>query len=226
MNGFRISMLAGAAALALAAGSVASAQGMSADGFYLKGFGGASFAQDEDFDVSLPREFEDAGVGLTEDVSYDTGYLLGAAIGYDITPSIAGELEYTYRSANAALGAEISGPDGTEKLDPEDGDVTTSALMLNGIYNFPGMGAMAAVQPYVGIGIGGAQVDFDGDSTDFEFAYQAMAGVTYAVNPNVDLFAEARWFSTDGGEFFSEDGFSAEAGFDSIDLLVGAAYNF
>ena len=59
MNGFRISMLAGAAALALAAGSVASAQGMSADGFYLKGFGGASFGQDEDFDVSLPREFED-----------------------------------------------------------------------------------------------------------------------------------------------------------------------
>ncbi len=124
------------------------------------------------------------------------------------------------------MGGEISGPGGRETLDREDGDVTTNAVMLNGIYNFPGMGAMAAVQPYVGIGIGGAQVDFDGDSTDFEFAYQAMAGVSYAVNPNVDLFAEARWFSTDGGEFFNEDGISGEAGFNSIDLLVGAAYNF
>ena len=176
--------------------------------------------------LSLPGEFDDMGVSFTEDVSYDTGYLLGAAIGYDITPSIAWELEYTYRSASASFGAEISGPEGTQSLGSEDGDVTTSAVMLNGIYNFPGMGAMAAVQPYVGIGLGGAQVDFDGDSTDFEFAYQAMAGVSYAVNPNVDLFAEARWFSTDGGEFFNEDGFSADAGLDSIDLLVGAAYNF
>ena len=118
MNGFRISMLAGAAALALAAGSVASAQGMSADGFYLKGFGGASFAQDEDVDHLASAGVRGLRVSASsEDLSYDTGYLLGAAIGYDITPSIAWELEYTYRSANASLGGEISGPGGRETLD-------------------------------------------------------------------------------------------------------------
>ena len=104
--------------------------------------------------------------------------------------------------------------------------MTSNAVMVNGIYNFPGMGAMAAVQPYVGIGIGGAQVDFDGDSTDFEFAYQTMAGVSYAVNPNVESLRRGPVVLDGWRRILQRGRHPGEAGFDTIDLLVGAAYNF
>ena len=99
--------------------------------------------------------------------------------------------------------------------------------MVNALYRFDPMGATGAVQPYLGAGLGGVKVDFDdGDKTGTEFAYQVMAGVSYAVNPNWSIYGEARWFSTNGGEIYSDDDVKFSAGFDTVEFLMGASYGF
>ena len=50
-------------------------------------------------------------------IDYDTGYLLGAAVGYDYSQNFACELEYAYRNAGTS--------------GDTDGDVTTNSFMLN-----------------------------------------------------------------------------------------------
>ena len=116
---YRGTILAGAAAAAatLAAGS-ASAQGLGSP-FYLKGFGGFTLPQNEDFDVDI----QSTGASLPSGFNYDTGYMVTAAAGYAWSPNVAVELEYAYRSANADL----------ENLDVR-GSVASNAFMANAIY--------------------------------------------------------------------------------------------
>jgi opacity protein-like surface antigen len=214
---FRNAFLATAAALALGAGA-ASAQGFGGGGFYLKGFGGATFADDETFGTSgAAADFAD----LRASVDYDTGYVLGAAVGYDVTPNIGVELEYAYREADGTLEVRAFGD-----RDREGGTVKVNAVMVNGIYSFDPMGAQSLLTPYVGAGLGGARVDFDGDETDTEFAWQVMAGVDYAMTPQWSLYGEVRYFSVDDGRFVNDDDLRVSGGYDSVDLLFGAAYRF
>jgi opacity protein-like surface antigen len=102
--------------------------------------------------------------------------------------------------------------------------------MFNAIYTFDDVGGNAAFQPYVGAGIGGADLEtsmYDGTwSADTVFAYQFIGGVGYQVAPQWTLFGEARYFGTQGSEFDGPDGFNFDAGFDTIDLLVGAKLSF
>jgi opacity protein-like surface antigen len=223
MTGLRRLLLAASAAVTLAAAGTAA----SAHNFYIKGFGGASWPQGEsiDFSGNAVRALRSLGGSVNGDFDYDTGYLLGVAVGYAVTPNIAAELEYAYRSADVTVNLTLSDGVDRERF-RDEGDVTSNAVMVNGLYRFDPMGAMGAVQPYLGAGIGGVQVDFDGDTTNTVFAYQVMGGVSYAVNPSWNVYGELRWFATDGGEFSNDDGISASAGFESIDLLIGAAYNF
>jgi opacity protein-like surface antigen len=211
---------------------VASAQGFSTDGFYLKGFGGASFAQDEDLDAESDFDEWVGEDGIPfradpeADASYDTGYLLGAAVGYRITPSVAAELEYAYRRAEGEFGLGLAVDGGDDiAFDPQNGDVTVNALMANAVYSFDPFGAGMAWRPYVGAGLGSAWLDFDGDSADAAFAYQVTGGLSYQVDPSWSLFGEARWFSTDGGEFV-DSLFRVSGGYESFDLLLGASFGF
>jgi opacity protein-like surface antigen len=214
----RNAFFATAAALALGAGA-ASAQGFSGEGFYLKGFGGATFADDETLDLS--GGFADF-FGIRASLDYDTGYLLGAALGYSVLPNMDVEVEYTYRDVDGTLSVR------DDFFPTEKFDETTkvNAVMLNAFYRFDPMGAQGQFRPYLGGGLGGARVDFDGDETDTELAWQVMAGVDFAVTPQWSLYGEARYFATQSGAFVRESDFFVEGGYDSIDLLVGAAYRF
>jgi opacity protein-like surface antigen len=215
---FRDTLFATAAVMALGAGA-ASAQGMNAEGFYLKGFGGATFADNETFDLSggLVDFF-----GIRASINYDTGYLLGAALGYSVLPNLDVEVEYTYREADGTLSVR------DDFFPTERFDETTkvNAVMLNALYRFDPVGAQGFLRPYLGGGLGGARVDFDGDETDTELAWQVMAGVDYALTPQWSLYGEARYFSTQSGVVLRDSDLFVEGGYDSIDLLFGAAYRF
>jgi opacity protein-like surface antigen len=214
----RNAFLATAAALALGAGG-ASAQAFNTENLYLKGFGGATFADDE----SLELSGADASFfALRETISYDTGYLLGAALGYSMMPNLEVEVEYTYREADGTSTFRGNSFDTVRT----DGTTKVNAVMFNAFYRFDPIGAQGMLRPYLGGGLGGARVDFDGKETDTELAWQAMAGVDYAVTPQWSLYGEARYFSVASGPFFKSDFLFAEGGYDSIDLLVGAAYRF
>jgi opacity protein-like surface antigen len=209
--------LAGAALAGLLAGPAA-AQGMAlGQAWYIKGFGGATFPQDDDFEVNDRLGGDPFDSGL----EFDTGYVLGFAAGLGVTPNVAVELEYAYRNADADL---TGGPSATTE---------SNAFMVNALYKFTPLGATGQWTPYVGGGLGAADLaiedlsfDIGGDlDSDYNFAYQAIGGIGFAVNPNLSLFGEVRFFGINDQDL-ENDVYSFKTTYHTIDLLFGATYSF
>jgi opacity protein-like surface antigen len=217
----KIRLLAAAAAVTMATAGTASAQGLlGGGGFYVKGFGGATWPQNDDFDLDSRTGGGSTGSGL----DFDTGYVLGIAGGMNVTPNIAVELEYAYRNADGTLTDTPAGDVG--------GTTESNAWMVNGIYKFQGMGPNAAFAPYAGIGLGAADLnvesgdDLGGDfDSDYNFAYQVITGVAYNVNPNFAIVGEARFFGIND-QTLENDDFSFKSTYQTFDFLVGATYSF
>ena len=212
-------MAAAVAFAALAGGmGTGSAQAFSLEEVYVKGFGGATWPSD--FDTTLT---EDGTQIALPSFDHDTGYTMGVAVGAAVTPNISMEIEYAYRNADFTVTDRDEG-------DRADGDTSANAFMFNALYMFDGMGASGAVRPYLGGGIGGTNVEVSAGGQDFDtetvFAYQLIGGVSYELNPNVDLFAEGRWFETKSGEFDGPEQESFDGKFETFDLLVGMRYAF
>ncbi|MTH61732.1 outer membrane protein [Paracoccus litorisediminis] len=209
-----------AVAIATLAGGeeMASGQAFSLGELYVKSFGGATWPSS--FDSALT---EDGTQIALPSFDHDTGYTLGVAVGAAVTPNISMEIEYAYRNADFTVTDRDEG-------DRTDGDTSANAFMFNALYMFDGMGASGAMRPYLGGGIGGANVEMSAGGQDFDsetlFAYQLIGGVSYELNPNVSLYAEGRWFETESGKFDGPDEESFDGKFETFDLLVGMSYAF
>lgn len=214
--GYRQACAAAVALSAVLGAGAASAQGLAASSFYLKGFGGWTFPDDDTF------QFNERGTGVSASsgLNYDTGYTLGVAGGFDLTPNVALELEYAYRNADATL-----------KGTGDKGSTESNAWMVNALYNFTGIGMNGAWRPYVGGGIGVADLNVEdlnlaGDfDSDYNFAYQLIGGIAYDVNPNWSLSGEVRYFGVNDQDLSNND-FSFKTPYQTIDLLFGATYHF
>lgn len=210
-----------AAGFLAVSGAGASAQGMFALGdldWYAKGFGGATFQQDTDADL-----YFDGSRVARGNMDFDTGFTVGAAIGAEVAPNFAMELEYAYRRSDV----------NRFRLDGENLDGGTSradAFMLNALYSFDGLGATGQWRPYVGGGVGAANVRIgpSGESVERSWilAYQLMGGVAYDITPQWSLNGEVRWFATEGGRYNTGGGTNIKADWETIDLLVGATFRF
>jgi opacity protein-like surface antigen len=218
--------------VAVSIGGAVGAQGLEPSRVYLKGFGGAEFP--EGFDGS---ELARTGHG-PEDVSfrfdYDTGSVIGAAIGYFTSPRVVVELEYAYRRAHATvtgLTTEIGDEPVSDEFSFHE-RVAVQSGMVNAFYRFEGVGPQGKATPYLGAGVGVARLDVRGTGRpDPAFAWQAIGGAAYAVNDHWSLVGEVRWFSAEGGTFIdSVEGADlvqpVERGFDAFDVIVGASYRF
>ena len=187
--------------------------------WYIKGFGGATFPQDDDFELDERTGPLSVDTGL----EYDTGYILGFAAGVDVTPNVAVELEYAYRNADA----EFRNSDGVSAK------TESNAFMVNALYNFTPLGATGQWQPYVGGGLGAADLNIEdlpsnagGDlDSDYNFAFQVIGGVGYAINPNLSLIGELRFFGINDQDIES-DILSLKTTYHTMDLLFGATYSF
>jgi opacity protein-like surface antigen len=211
IKGFAV---ASSAALAVMTAGSAEAQMFGGGNFYAKGFAGFTFAEGQD-----TRAFDGDGnsLGFSLDYEHDSGYTVGGAFGYDLMPQVGLELEYAYRAAD--LDSDLSG------------ETNSNAVMLNAIYNFTPLGATGAWTPYVGGGLGWANVDVSTDdfgnfTRNDAFAYQLIGGVSYAVSPQVSVLGEVRWFATDNGKVDGDDDVHFDADFQTIDLLLGLTYRF
>ena len=216
------------AAAALAIGLVVSAGGAAAQGlfggggFYLKGFGGATWPQSDNASLDIkdgPTLIPDSGL------DFDTGYVLGIAGGYYIRPNVSAELEYTYRNADAELKGTNTDSHTTE----------SNAWMANAIYWFDpvAVGASSQLRPYAGGGLGAADFNFEavdgvegGDfDGDYEFAYQLIGGVAYDVNEKFSITTEVRYFGISEQDL-ENDLVDFKNQYQTWDLLVGAVYRF
>ncbi|MCK5746995.1 MAG: OmpA family protein, partial [Oricola sp.] len=168
---------------------------------------GLSYMQD---DRDINNESGSGPFVFDTGVDYDPGIGVYAAIGYDYQGPLRGEIEFSYR-ANDIVDIDMDGP-GFSGI-PEgsiSGDTTSLAIMFNALYDFESFGA---VTPYIGAGIGVANIDhdisgsvspglptdplsFDYASSEWGLAYQAIAGLGFALAEGLDLDISYRYFST------------------------------
>lgn len=205
--------------VAIIAGSgAANAQAFSLSDMYIKGFGGATWPGSDD--ESLRTNGNKVG---RVDLDYDTGYTLGLAAGWQATPNVGLEFEYAYRNVDYSGEVRLDGIDGKGK---GDGTAKSNSMMVNAIYSFNAMGADALVTPYLGVGAGAVQLDYEGDKSTWGFGYQAIAGVSYQVAPAWSLYGEGRWFATTDQKIWPAKDLASDVSFGTFDLLVGAKYDF
>lgn len=192
-------------ATALLATGAASAS-TAVDGWYSSVFGGYTH-------LSSNVNARHFGV-LRSDVDYHNGYNIGGSIGFQSNP-IRYEFQYTYLNADA----ERFRVNHIRQLGV-DGSTTANILMANLYYDFPEI--LAAISPFLGVGIGYAFMQTDLNSTgplaitffkvdENSFAYQGTAGLTYNFAENFAINAAYRYTATTSSGNFGKS-FQAQMG--------------
>lgn len=161
------------------------------DGWYTSAFGGYTH---------LSSNIKTRYYGyLLSDVNYRYGYNVGGSLGYQSTP-IRYEFQYTYLYADT----NRYSVNYREQL-RIDGGTKANILLANLYYDFPEM--LAAVSPFLGVGIGYAFMHATLNSTSRfgrphfntdqnSFAYQGTAGLTYNFAENFAINAAYRYTAT------------------------------
>ena len=134
-------------------------------------------------------------------VQFNAGYNVGARGGYQLT-AWRFEEEYTYRRNIVAAYGVVG--DSTNRV---SGNRHSHSIMTNVLYDFA---AGWPVTPHIGVGIGAMDV-FDGlkipsrrlvfNDNSWQFAYQAIAGLRYDINPALALDLDYRYLATTESTF-------------------------
>ncbi len=181
------------------------------EGIYIKGNVGIGMAMDSDID-NMP---DNAG---TAKMTFDNGFIGTFAAGYDFAGPMRVEAEYGWQK-NDLDTLSYSNRIGNFG----QGDLKTQSVMVNGYYDID---TGSAWTPFIGAGLGWAKIDLStpalpfGDNDDV-FAYQFMGGVAYAINDQLSLDAQYRFFGTQDATIQGAD-FSMN----SNDIMVGVRYTF
>ena len=200
----------------LGVSSAAMAQGY--NGWYLGARGGVTWLEDSSTTVG----------GVANNIDYDRGYNIGGSVGYQFGGPFRLEAEVVYRK-NDVDSYTLGGT----RLTGAAGDGSSLALMVNGFYDF---NTGTAFTPYVGLGIGYARISADGitatglgatnSDDDNKFAYQAIAGLAYALTPEVSLTADYRYFATQDPKFRLSNGTTIEGEYKTHNVMVGLMLRF
>jgi outer membrane protein OmpA-like peptidoglycan-associated protein len=210
----RLTLAAAAAAAVVGLSGAAMAQGYT--GWYLGARGGATWLDDVSSSIS----------GTATNVDFDTGYNIGAHVGYDFGAfRLEGEVVYRNNDIDtmSAGGARLSGVSGS---------ANSLAVMLNAYYDIE-LGW--PVVPYVGAGIGWAQINskaratglgFTIDDDDSKLAYQLIAGASWWLNPSLALTLDYRYFATDDPSFSTSTGSSFSSEYKTHNVALGLTFRF
>ncbi len=168
----------------------ASAQPLENKGPYL----GLAVAQSSFYDI-------DAGDGT--EIDFDSGSAFRGRIGYSLG-SWRAEAEFAYQFVEA------------EDVDNDEFDVDIIRGTLSVFYDFAPLSLANAPQPYIGGGIGVANIAVDGqDNSDFDddkngFTFHGELGLIYDLNDSFALMPQYRfeWFDTNEVADVQDDLFS------------------
>ena len=153
-----------------------------ATGWYGSVNAGVGIVPDSDIDETA------AGLGtISAELSYDTGYTVGGAVGY-MMEKFRGEGEISYQANDMD---SISIPSlGSISV---NGDVSALTFLVNGYLDFATGGPLT---PYITAGLGYSKVeaDMEGESEDDNlFTYQLGVGVGYAMSETLTLDLRYRY---------------------------------
>jgi len=146
-----------------------------AETWYAGGFGGLNYTHDGAVN----------GSGIS--ASYDLGFAAGGYAGFYVKENIRleGELSYRANDLDTRGGVAIAG------------EAEALALMLNAFFDFK---LESIVEPYLGAGIGIADVDYRIGGLQYDdtvLAIQMVAGAGIEIAPATQLTVDYRLFMTD-----------------------------
>jgi opacity protein-like surface antigen len=183
---------------------------------YLSLRGGGDFLQSTSFDYvngALP----------SRNVSFNPGWAVVGAVGWQATPWFRTELEVGERSNSVSNITPGTAPSGT---------ASAATLMANAYVDIPNR---TMVTPFVGAGFGkawlshGLTVDggtlTDGSQTTWPWAYQFMGGARTTIAPQWDLSFEYRYLATQRALFQDTQGLFYNANYNSHAVLLGITWS-
>ena len=178
---------------------------------------------------------------LDDDRSFSNGWGASGFVGFIVDDALRAEIEGGYRintidSAKIIRNVNDNTTEGSTFA--ADGQVDMGLAMLNMYYDIhiddlP-------VLPWVGVGIGGAYVnyqinyDYDGvggfdpvsaKDSDWQFAYQLMAGVTIPVAETMSMSVSYRYFATEDLAFVDSIGSEFQTQLSNQSIDVGLQYH-
>lgn len=173
---------------------------------------GAVFVEDADF-----TDIE----GDSGEITTDTGFGLTVAVGGTFAGDRArAELELGYRANDLD---EVKYDDPIFGSFDIGGDVTTFSGMANVYFHL--LPTTAAISPFIGAGVGLANVegDIDGLESDDDtvFAYQLAAGTSFAATERLSIDLQYRYFATEDPEFDI-----LESEYTTHNVMAGLRYSF
>ncbi|MDP2372365.1 OmpA family protein [Reyranella sp.] len=165
------------------------------EGFYIAGGGGAVWA-----------------LSSNPGVTTYTGWLAGGKLGYDfLGPRVDLEVGYGRIGNNVFFpGSAVSGSSGQLNV------------MANAYYDFL---PLQRFTPYIGVGAGVAFVDSNQPLGSTQFAWQAMAGLTYHIDSSWAVGVEARYMGTTNPSINTPTG-TVYSQNHTIAALAGIAFKF
>lgn len=158
----------------------------------------------------------------------DPGYAISGDVGYGFGP-VRVEGELTWRQNDLS---KIVDSLGTAS---GDGNINALSVMGNVFYDID---TGTKFTPYVGVGAGGLNLGEDHVHTrgvmltndgDLRFAYQGIAGVSYAVNDQLSIKADYHYIRADEVRFTTEtayDGNTGKGNYQAHSVMVGFTWHF
>ena len=149
----------------------------------------------------------DVSGNTSGELTFDSGFGFIAALGNGFD-GLRGEIEMAYRNNDL------------DKFPNNNatGDITSLAVMGNMLVD---LAVSESIRPFLGAGIGMANVDWDGDEDDTVFAYQAIAGVGFPLTHVTTLDLQYRYFATADPDFGG-----AEAEYQTHNFFAGLRFDF
>jgi len=207
-----LAALAGCAVALSATAGVAQSGVQAKEGPYVTGAAGGSF----------PRDSKMKGAGFDQSADMDAGWLALIGVGNAYGNGFRTEFELGYQRSNVDKVSGVSA----------SGHMAAASLMGNVYYDFP---VDWSVKPFVGVGLGGARVSASGitpvngsrvGDNDIGFAWQATAGVAYAINDRLDATLAYRYFDVPNLDYKTDAGASVDSDYSSHMVMVGLRYSF
>lgn len=191
----RRTLLAGAAALALASQAGAG----ELRGSYASIEGGGSWVGSERF-LQATAVASVITTSALYDTDFETGWAIFGTLGYAFSNNMRAELEVGYRNNDIETLRELAPAPGA--LSPE-GDLSEFTVMANLLYDIP-LGQRLTLS--IGGGVGADQANFEVatlglDDDEWVFAYQAIAGLSYRIGSQTQLFVNYRYLRADAPEY-------------------------
>lgn len=170
--------------------------------------------------VHDPYDADIEGTGINTSAELDQGFAGLIGLGFDYGSNWRAELEGAYRGSEVG---NIGAVNGT-------GDADAYSAIANLFYDFNIGGG---IEPYIGGGLGMAQVDLDSASPiggssinddDWGFAIQAGAGFAVPLNDRIKLTADYRFLSVQDLTYTTAAGTGVDVDYNDHAIFLGVRF--